>query len=296
MKIAIIGGSSFIGSNFVKSFSKKNYEIKYSYFKNTPLFKNGFQLDITNKETTKEFFKNNKSDIVIISTALTNVDLCETNPNLAEAINVKGTQNIIDACKNSNIKIIYISTSAVFDGKKSEYNEEDKPNPTSVYGATKLKGEKIVIESNNPYLILRTDQPYGWKERWQHTNSVIRVIENLEKDQSFNEISNWYNSPTFVPDFVNATKSLIKNELGGIFHLVGSDFISRYEWSQKVAEIFNLNKKLIKEIDSNDLKLPVKRVNVHLSNKKLDDMIGHKMIGIREGLQIMLNEQCQKSV
>jgi len=294
MKITIIGGSSFIGSNFVKLFSKKNYEIKYSYFKNTPLFKNGFQLDITNKETTKEFFKNNKSDIVIISTALTNVDLCETNPNLAEAINVKGTQNIIDACKNSNIKIIYISTSAVFDGKKSEYNEKDKPNPTSVYGATKLKGEKIVIQSNNPYLILRTDQPYGWKESWQHTNSVIRVIENLKINKSFNEISNWHNSPTFVPDFVDSTELLIKNKLEGIFHLVGSDFVSRYEWSQKVAEIFNLNKKLIKKIDSNDLKLPVKRVNIHLNNKKLDDVINHRMIGIREGLQIMLNTQCQK--
>ena len=61
-----------------------------------------------------------------------------------------------------------------------------------------------------------------------------------------------------------------------------------------MAEIFNLNKKLIKKIDSNDLKLPVKRVNIHLNNKKLDDVINHRMIGIREGLQIMLNTQCQK--
>jgi len=292
MKITIVGGSSFIGSNFVNIFSKRKYEIKYSYFNNSTTFKNGFQLDVNNKETIKKFFKNNKSDVVIISTALTNVDLCETNPKLAELINVKGTQNVIDACKNLDIKIIYISTSAVFDGNKSKYNEKDKPNPSSVYGITKLKGEKLVMESNNPYLILRTDQPYGWKEKWQHTNSVLRVIENLEKNQSFNEISNWYNSPTYVSDFVNSTELLIQNKLEGIFHVVGSDFINRYEWAQKVAEIFNLNMKLIKKINSDDLKLPVKRNNVHLSNQKLEKKIEHKMMGIREGLQSMLEERC----
>ena len=152
--------------------------------------------------------------------------------------------------------MVFISTSAVFNGTKSEYSENDKPNPTGIYGLTKFQGEKIIQESNLPFLILRTDQPYCWKEKWQHTNSVIRVIENLEKNQQFKEVVDWYNTPTYVPDFVNATKELIQKDLEGIFHLVGSDFISRYDWSQKVADIFHLKKNLIKPIDSSELKLP----------------------------------------
>lgn len=289
MKISIIGGSGFIGSHFVKLFSKKNNDVKYSFFKNNPLYESGFQLDISDKGKVIEFFKKNKSDLIILSSALTNVDLCEVNPNLAELINVKGTQNIIDACKNFNNKIIYISTSAVFDGSKSKYCETDKPNPTSVYGITKLRGEKIIMESGIPYLILRTDQPYGWNEKWQHTNSVIRAIENLKKNHSFNEISDWFNTPTYVPDFVNATNLLIENKLEGIFHLVGSDYINRYKWSHKVAKIFNLKKELIKKINSSELKLPVKRTNVCLSNQKLKEKTGYYMIGVEKGLENMFD-------
>jgi len=291
MKIMIIGGSGFIGSYFVKSFSKKNNDVKYLFLKNQPPYSNGFQLDITNRENIKKFFQKNKSDLIILSSALTNVDLCETNPDLAQMINVQGTQNIIDSCKFFNSKILYISTSAVFDGSKSLYNETDKPNPTSVYGTTKLEGEKIVIESGISFLILRTDQPFGWTEKWQHANSVTRVIESLKKNESFNEISDWFNTPTYVPDFVNATNHLIEKKVEGIFHLVGSDYINRYEWAHKVAKIFRLNNELIQKINSSELKLPVKRNNVHLSNKKLKDKIGYKMIGVEKGIENMLGEQ-----
>ena len=138
----IVGGSGFIGSYFVKSFSKNDNDVKYSFLKNKPPYSNGFKLDITNRENIKEFFQKNKPDLIIFSSSLTSVDLCETNPGLAQMINVQGIQNIIDSCKFLNSKIIYISTSAVFNGSKSSYCETDKPNPTSVYGTTKLEGER----------------------------------------------------------------------------------------------------------------------------------------------------------
>jgi len=289
MKILIIGGSSFIGTNMTRSFSKNN-DVKYSYFTNKPEIQNGFKLDIRNKEETKEFLKEHSSDIVIISTALTNVDLCETSSNLANSINVQGTQNIVDACKEFQNKIVFISTSAVFDGRKSLYDEEDKPNPTSVYGSTKFEAEEIVRESGNPYLILRTDQPYGWKENWHHTNSVLRVIENLKYGKSFKEITNWHNSPTYVPDFIHTVEKLLKGNYEGIFHLVGSDFINRFQWALTVANVFNFKKELIEKIDSSELDLSVKRTNVHLSNKKVEEKINHKMIGVEEGAKMMFKE------
>lgn len=294
MKIFIVGGSGVIGSYFVKSFAKENSDITYTYYKNKAPYPKGINLDIQNRDDTIKTLKKFHPDHVIIANALTGVDLCETNPSLAESINVKGTRNIVDGCKMINSKLIFISTSAVFNGKKAEYSENDKPEPTGIYGLTKFQGEKIIQESNLPFLILRTDQPYCWKEKWQHTNSVIRVIENLEKNQQFKEVVDWYNTPTYVPDFVNATKELIQKDLEGIFHLVGSDFISRYDWSQKVADIFHLKKNLIKPIDSSELKLPVKRNNIKLNNAKLLQNTGYKMTGVEESLRKMSVERISR--
>tara|TARA_B100002049_G_scaffold185375_1_gene142349 strand:+ start:185 stop:1060 length:876 start_codon:yes stop_codon:yes gene_type:complete len=291
MKIFIVGGSGVIGSYFVKSFAKENSDITYTYYKNKVSYTKGINLDVQDRDDTLKTLKKFQPDLIIIANALTGVDFCEANPSLAESINVKGTKNIVDGCKSVNSKLVFISTSAVFNGTKSEYSENDKPNPTGIYGLTKFQGEKIIQESNLPFLILRTDQPYCWKEKWQHTNSVIRVIENLEKNQQFKEVVDWYNTPTYVPDFVNATKELIQKDLEGIFHLVGSDFISRYDWSQKVADIFHLKKNLIKPIDSSELKLPVERNNIKLNNNKLLQNTGYKMAGVEEGLRKMLENK-----
>ena len=291
MKIFIVGGSGVIGSYFVKSFAKENSDITYTYYKNKVSYTKGINLDVQDRADTLKTLKKFQPDLIIIANALTGVDFCEANPSLAESINVKGTKNIVDGCKSVNSKLVFISTSAVFNGTKSEYSENDKPNPIGIYGLTKFQGEKIIQESNLPFLILRTDQPYCWKEKWQHTNSVIRVIENLEKNQQFKEVVDWYNTPTYVPDFVNATKELIQKDLEGIFHLVGSDFISRYDWSQKVADIFHLKKNLIKPIDSSELKLPVERNNIKLNNNKLLQNTGYKMAGVEEGLRKMLENK-----
>ena len=158
-----------------------------------------------------------------------------------------------------------------------------------MYGLSKLQGELIVKNSNLPFLILRTDQPYCWKEKWQHTNSVIRVIENLKENKIFNEISDWYNTPTYVPDFIEASMELIKNNSEGIFHLVGSDYVDRFSWAKKTAKIFKLKNELINSIHSSELKLFVERKNIHLNNDKLFQKVQHRMIGIDEGLKEMFN-------
>ena len=154
---------------------------------------------------------------------------------------------------------------------------------------SKFQGELIIKNSNLPFLILRTDQPYSWNEKWHHTNSVIRVIENLKKNETFNEITDWYNTPTYVPDFVTATIKLIENNHQGIFHLVGSDFINRFSWAKKTAKFFNLKNELIIPIHSSELKLSVERKNIHLNNDKLFKKTKHKMIGIDDGLESMVN-------
>lgn len=289
MKILIIGGSGVIGWQLVRHFANQKVDVHYTYLAHNPGLTNGYSLDITKKDSTVKLIEKIKPDIVIHTTALANVDLCETNHSLADSINIQGTANVIDGCKLTKSRFFYVSTSFVFDGKKTEYVEEDLPAPATYYGITKYKGEELTKNSGLSYLILRTDQPYCWIEKWQHTNSVIRILTTLKTKKILREIVDWYNVPTYVPDFVLATENLLNQNLEGIFHIVGSDFINRYDWSLKVADAFNLEKNMIEPISSDTLNLPAKRVNVNLRNQKLLKKTGIHMMGIDDGLKAMLN-------
>ncbi|MGI0056303.1 MAG: SDR family oxidoreductase [Nitrosarchaeum sp.] len=289
MNILVIGGSGIIGSNIVRKFEDGKNNVNYTYNENKLDIGIGHKLDIKRRDETVDLISKINADIVIHTAALTNVDLCETDKELADSMNVKGTENVVMGCKKNNSEIVYISTSFVFNGEKDKYCEEDDICPSTHYGITKSKGEEIVKRSELPFLILRTDQPYYWKEKWQRDNSVLRVLQTLKKGEILNEITDWYNVPTYVPDFVNALENLINSNLSGIYHVCGSDFVSRYEWSLATAKIFGLDKRLIKPISSENLHLPAKRVNVNLSNEKLFQKTGIKMNGVLEGLQLMKN-------
>ena len=289
MRYLIIGGTGVIGNKIVQHLLLKKEDVMFTFLNNRQIFENSYLLDIQDSVKTKNLIKKIKPDIVIHCAAISNIDLCETNKELAESINVLGTKNIVEGCLEVNAKIIYVSTSFVFDGKR-KYTENDSATPSTFYGQTKLKGEQIIQESNLPYLILRTDQPYCWKESWQHTNSVIRVINSLKNNKKFFEIEDWFNVPTYVPDFVNATMKLIESKKEGIFHVSGTDFINRYEWAKITSKIFQLNSNLIESVNSSVLNLPTKRVDGNLNNDKLFQEIGMRMMGIEEGLKEMLKE------
>lgn|SRR5574337_34855 len=291
MKILIIGGSGVIGYKLVKHFTDHHNDVYHTYLANNPHLGKGYQLDITHNEDTIKLISEINPDIIIHTVALTNVDKCEIDHKLAESINVDGTNNVINACKLTKSKLVFVSTSSVFSGEKYTHSEDEEGSPISHYGVTKLRAEELVRKSNLSHLILRTDQPYCWIKEWHHTNSVIRVLTTLRNGNTLNEMTDWYNTPTYVPDFVYATERLLSDKSTGTFHLVGSDFINRYEWSLLIADIFHLEKRLIIPISSNTLNLPARRSNVRLSNEKLFAVTGIRMSGVKEGLLKMLETE-----
>ncbi len=294
MKICIIGGSGVIGSKMVQFFSENGHDTFHTYNTHrTNSSSKEYQLDITDSSKTVNFLKKINPEIIIYSSAITNIDLCETDKELAYKVNVKGIENTVKGCKEINGKLVYLSTSFVYDGNKKEYYEEDKPSPSTYYGYTKMKGEEITKDSQLEYLILRTDQPYCWVEKWQHTNSILRVLDTLRAGKILNEVEDWYNTPTYVPEIVLATSELLKNKSNGIFHVVGSDFINRYKWSIEVAKIFGYDQTKINPINSKELKLAVKRVNVNLKNSKILKETGLKIKGIKSGAILMKNERSE---
>jgi len=290
MKILVIGGSGRIGFNVSKLLSQKHQVFPtFCSHDLTSIFPTAKKLDATNLDETRDLFNSIKPDIIIHSAALTNVDLCETNHKLADLLNIKVTENIVKASESSKTKIIYLSTSYVFDGKKNTYVETDKTSPTTYYGYTKHVGENKIKNYDSDWLILRTDQPYGWIEKWQKDNSVTRILNYSSKNEPVKDIVDWFNNPTLMDDLSNVISILLDKKKTGIYHVVGPDFINRFEWAKIIAEIFHLDKEKVISIQSKDLDLSAVRVNVNLSNKKIIQDTGYNMKGIREGLLYMYN-------
>ena len=288
MRFLITGGSGLIGSRLVNLLSRR-HDVHFSFLSH-PSFQNeceSYKLDITQRESTITLITKLKPDIIIHTSALTNVDLCETNRQLADLINVQGTKNVVDGCMKIDRKIIYISTSNVFDGKKTVFLEDDKPNTINHYGFTKLAGERIVTNSNLPFLILRTDHPYSWAEKWQRKSFVNWITKKLEEKKTIEVFSDWYNNPTFLDDFIDITAELIKREKNGIYHVVGPNYISRYKWALYIAKMIGVDPDLISPAKSNQSELPARRANANLNNSKVQKETGKRLLGVNEGVKLM---------
>ena len=290
-KILIIGGNGIIGSKFVDYFKERNSVFFSTFFQNSTTDDQGIFLDIRDEDNVEKTITKIQPDVVIHTSALAVVDKCETDRELAYSINVKGTENILKACEENSTKIVYVSTSAVFDGSKNEYFEDDEPSPLNYYGETKAIAEKKIQESELDYLILRTDQPYCWIEEWQRLNSVIRILNDFSSNKIHNVVSDWYNKPTFVPNFVENAMKLIDINSNGIFHIVGTDFINRLDWAMILCDVFELDKNKITKILSKDLNLPAKRGNINVNNEKVTKETSIPMIGVKEGAELMLKER-----
>lgn len=293
MKVFVTGGSGMIGSKFVEELSKRGDTVMYSYLsRDEPIgYGTAVELDVTDRDAVISTISNFKPDLIIHCSAITKVDLCEEAPELAESINVAGTQNVVDAGKKAGSKIIYISTSFVFDGSKELYKEDDEAHAINQYGLTKLKGEEIVKESGLSFMILRTDHPYRWSPLHMEKNNAMRLIGLFEKGKKFKEVDDWFNTPTLVDNLVEASLKLMDDWEDGIYHVVGSDYVNRYQLAMAVADAMGSDKKLVEGVSSSTFNLPTKRPHVHMSNEKVEQKTGVKMLGVNDGMKLVLKQR-----
>ncbi len=282
-RIFCIGGTGLVGSRIIELL-KDSYEI-INLSRETGV-------DIRNPQTLEQL-KNDTSDaFVILLAAKTDVDSCENDKTLGKEgetwkINVEGTQNIINACKNGNKKLIYISTDFVFGGNdpvSGGFTEEDIPSPVNWYGVTKYEGEKLVANSGLPYIFARIAYPY--RETFPQKKDFVRAIrEKLQSGLSVSAITDHIMTPTFIDDIAHALDKLIANSQSGIYHVVGSQFVSPYEAAGLIAHAFGLNSSLISKTTKEEFfknKAP-RPFNLSLKNDKIQ-RLGVKMKSFEEGL------------
>lgn len=286
MKQKIIGTglSGMVGSRIVELL-KDQYE-----FEDLSL---EAKVDIRHKKKVEQKISQSKAEIVLHLAAKTDVDGCEKDKALGKkgdawTINVGGTKNVVDACQHLDKKIIYISTDFVFDGESPPaggYTEEDKANPINWYGQTKYEGEKIVQNSRNRWLILRIAYPYRAKFT-QKLDFVRLILEKLRKNQQVLALIDHIFTPTFIDDVVFGLNTLIKRGSVGIFHLVGSQFLTPYQAINLIAEQFGLDKVLIKGVKMKNYyqNRALRPKNLALKNEKIKKL-GIKMRTFEEGIK-----------
>jgi dTDP-4-dehydrorhamnose reductase len=285
-KILIIGASGLLG-NKVYELAKQNYIVYGTYLTHPIKDKNMFRLDVTKKSDILKLFEKIKPDLVIDTHSITNVDYCETHKDEAWFVNVDGTRNVAEACRIYSAKMIFISTDYVFDGKKLEYCEKDKPNPLNYYGKTKAIAEKVLDLLDVNHITIRSAVLYG-KGGLGKKPFPIWVIENLRAGKEIRVVVDQFNNPTFVDDLAKILLELWKKDVNGLFHAVGKKCINRYEFAIKTAEVFGLNKKLIRPITTPELnQIAIRPRKLNLLTKKLERVMGRKLIGVEEALKIL---------
>ena len=252
MKVLITGSNGLLGQKLLHKLRVDEGVnlVATSKGENRVSEKNGytyFDLDITNKNAVTQLIASEKPQVVFNTAAMTNVDLCEEKKEACDSLNVNAVQYLSVACQQIDAHLIHISTDFIFDGEDGPYKEEDKPNPLSYYGLSKLKSENIVKESDCNWTILRTIIVFGVGENLSKSNIVLWAKGALEKDEPLNIIDDQFRAPTLAEDLADACILAAKKKAYGIFNASGKDIMSIYEIVERIAKHYrnttkNLNK------------------------------------------------------
>lgn len=208
------------------------------------IFTDVADLDITNSEVVDVFFQSNKMAYCINCAAYTNVDKAEEEVDKAFLINATAVKNLAESCRNSRTVLIHVSTDFVFDGtKESPYTEEDTPNPLSVYGKSKLKGEAYIQEIWDKHFIVRT----SWLYSEYGSNFVKTMLRLAETRDEISVVNDQIGSPTYAGDLASFLLEIIdkSSKNYGLYHYSNEGSIS---WHDFAVEIFKQHKKAVRVV------------------------------------------------
>ncbi|QHP79778.1 dTDP-4-dehydrorhamnose reductase [Pectobacterium odoriferum] len=193
------------------------------------------ELDITDLEHVEQTVKQFKPDAIVNAAAYTAVDKAESEPELAEKINVIGPENLAIVASNQGIRLVHVSTDYVFDGNATEpYREDSATNPLSVYGKTKLAGERAVAKASPEAIIIRTAWVFS-----EYGNNFVKTMLRLAKERdTLSVVNDQRGCPTYAGDLAQAIISLLeKNAEGGIYHYCGGEEVSWYEFAEEIFAV-----------------------------------------------------------
>jgi len=242
------------------------------------------QADLVDFAATRELMRSLRPETIIHCAAATNVDWCESYPEETEAINVRASALLAEMACDLGARLVYISTDAVFDGNQGNYSETDQPAPVNVYGRSKLAGEHAVLERYASALIVRVNI-YGWnaQEKLSLGEWFWRQLREEERVPGFTDITF---CPMLVNDLAEVLWQMLERRLSGLYHVTGSEKISKYEFGRRVATTFGLDPGKVVPTRVRDASLKARRpLDISLNTNKVCQALGSEMPDVDAGLR-----------
>jgi len=249
--LLITGGSGFVGKNLARFFTPR-CSVATTYFRHpTPADSaaQSFQLDVTDSEQVLAVFERVRPDAVIHAAGNKDVRFCEDHPDDANQINARGTQNVARACRGFGASMIYLSTDLVFSCLRGDYKEDELPQPTLVYGRSKLLGERFALDELKHVAICRSGGIYG-----KESPLLSWLSAELAAGRNVDCFVDVFNTPTYVENLAEMIETIIRKRLTGVFHTVGRERVSRFEFFQTYARAFGLDEDLLSPVSIANIK------------------------------------------
>jgi dTDP-4-dehydrorhamnose reductase len=229
LKVAVVGSTGQLGQDLMRLFGEEAVGFTHQ------------ELDVTEEERVASAMSSAEPDWVLNTAAFHRVDDCEANPKLTFAVNALGALNVARAAASVGSGIVFYSTDYVFGGQDRErnnpYEEEDSPHPLSVYGASKVAGEQLVMQANARHLVVRSAGLYGTTTSRKGWTFPELMLNKARTDGSVCVVTDQVLSPTFTADLARKTRELIEHDAAGLFHLTNAGECSWFEFARESFDL-----------------------------------------------------------
>lgn len=292
-RILITGASGLLGINLAQEIMNTHEVIGVDRGKliNAP-FKI-VKADLSDSRHVDSILDATQPAWLINCAALADLEACERDPELSRRLNVDLPAHLAKSCKARNIRFVHISTDAVFDGEKNgAYSEDDTPNPLGVYAQTKLEGERAVLSENKNAIVARVNF-YGWSLNGKRSLAEF-FVSNLENKKNVSGFTDVIFCPMLVNDTARTLIKMLEKNLAGLYHLVGAQAMSKYQFGVEIARKFQFDENLIALKSVRASNLTARRsLNLWLSTNRLSTALGESLPSFSTGLSDFYTQYAQ---
>lgn len=216
--------------------------------------------------------------------AFAHVDGCEDDPGRAVTVNVEGPRRVARVAAENGLPLVYFSTDYLFDGEDGPYDEEARPAPLSVYGRSKLEGERAVGEACPWVLIVRTTVVYSYDP--DSKNFLMQVVGRLSSGEEMTVPRDQWSTPSYAPDVADCVLDLMESRVAGVINVAGPDLMDRLELARLIAEGFELDPRLLQGTDTSSLAQRAHRpLRGGLQTELLQRTLGRFPTSVRDGIR-----------
>lgn len=285
-KILVTGASGLLGANFLAELPSHFEAVGVTG--HTPIKSANknikiIQSDLLVPGNAANLIAEHQPEIVVHCAAYASVDGCESDPKLAEALNVLVTAELAKAAAKASAYFVFISTDQVFDGEKGNYSETDQRQAINCYGETKIRAEDEVLKANAQSLIIRTNF-FGFN-LLPKLDLAAWILGELEQGKKVPLFTDIIFSPILVNELVRLIFLAIDKRLTGVLHLAGHDPLSKYEFGKQLAEVFEHDQALCQPVLAETAGLKAKRPkNMSLNVSKAKAQLSQSLPTVVESI------------